>query len=226
MEETLVTPAAQAAATPADTVASAAQESAVTPEQAQQAVATAAKEADQAEETLLGKEEKKEEAPAVAKVVPEKYEFKVPEGMTIDAGLVEKVTPVFKEIGLSQEQAQKMVDAYAPYVKSQMESQQKALSDGYKKIVDDWKVETQKELGADSKAKLAIAAKAINRFGTPKLREVLNETGLGNHKEVVNLLIKVGTLLGEDHFVEPNKQGTGTSQEAFLRKHYPTMVEN
>lgn len=45
--------------------------------------------------------------------------------MTLDAETVEKFTPIFKEAGLSQEMAQKLVDAYAPIAQKLVESNRK-----------------------------------------------------------------------------------------------------
>src|SRR5262245_60440079 len=47
---------------------------------------------------------------------PEKYEFKAPEGVTLDTGLVNDFTPLAKELGMSQDAAQKVVDLYASKV--------------------------------------------------------------------------------------------------------------
>ena len=48
---------------------------------------------------------------------PEKYEdFKLPEGMEVNTDLLDKATPVFKELNLTQDQAQKMVDLQTTFV--------------------------------------------------------------------------------------------------------------
>jgi hypothetical protein len=56
-------------------------------------------------ETALGG--KAEAAPTP--VVPESYELVAPDGVTLDAASVEAATPVFKELGLTNEQANKLV---------------------------------------------------------------------------------------------------------------------
>lgn len=48
--------------------------------------------------------------------VPEQYEFTVPEGMALDEKLVEKATPVLKELGLTNDQANKLVGVYAEHI--------------------------------------------------------------------------------------------------------------
>jgi hypothetical protein len=179
--------------------------------------------APQEEETLLGETEKQPDDKKTV-VVPEKYEFKAPEGMTIDEKALGEFTPVFKEIGLSQENAQKLVNAYAPYMKQMAEQASKEAVESYKTTVEGWKQETQKELGADAQQKMALAAKAINKLGTPALKEFLNETGFGNHKELVSFFVKVGSMLKEDSVVD-GKSGTSSpsTDEDRAKKLYPTM---
>jgi hypothetical protein len=176
------------------------------------------------EETLLGKEDKKD-PDAPVKTTPDKYEFKVPEGFTLDPKAVETFEPLFKEDGLSQERAQKYADAFSVYTKNRLEEQQKQLSDGYKETVNSWKKETSQKLGPEPAKELAYAAKVINKFSSDpvKLRAELNETGAGNRFFLTELLVKVGKAFGEDTIVEPNKDSQGNTQDAFLRKHYPTM---
>ena len=172
------------------------------------------------DETLLGKEPKestetKTEAESEKKVVPEKYELKAPEGMTVDQGMLDKLTPVFQKHGLTQEAVQEIADAYSPTIKAMVESQveatRKTALAEYNNITEGWKNETMKELGADADKQLAFAAKAINKFGGQKLREALNDSGFGNHPEMARLLINVGKSISEDSFAEPNKQSTGST---------------
>jgi hypothetical protein len=159
-------------------------------------------EATKDESTLLGSEG--EEAKAE---VPEKYEFTVPEGMEIDNALVEILSPVMKEVGLTQESAQKLADAYIPYVEQQVKSNETAAIEEWNKKVEEWKTQTTQELGASLKEDLVTASKFIDKFGSSKVREVLNETGLGNHPELVKLFVKAGKAISEDTFVEPGKKG-------------------
>ncbi len=165
------------------------------------------------EETLLGKkEEAKTEEVKVE--VPEKYELKLPEGMSVDEKVLGALTPVFQKHKLSQEVVQELAEAYAPVIKEQVQVQQKVLADSYKQTVEDWKTESQQKLGANAVKELSYAAKFINKMSdTPQeaqeLREFLNETGVGNKYLLSKILIKGGKSISEDPFVEPNKQSTG-----------------
>lgn len=150
-----------------------------------------------------------------AEAVPEKYEFKAPEGMTIDQAMVDKVSPVFKELGLNQAKAQKLVDFYADTLKS-METQRKTDFD---KFVEDSKAETIKALGPKYKEEMAFAAKTKERFLSPGTMEKLRASGLANDKDVISDLIRIGRAISEDKFVAEDKGKEGGEGPA--KKMYP-----
>jgi len=162
--------------------------------------------------------EKKEEA---KELPPEKYEIKVPEGMTLDSDTLDMFTPIFKELGITQEGAQKLVDAYVPLIQSTTEKTRKESMSAYKQLVDGWKSETMKELGVGSEKELSYCGKAIQKFGNNELREILNETGLGNHKSLVSFMAKVGKTISEDTFVDSGKPMQVDPEKAL----YPTMFK-
>ena len=152
------------------------------------------------ESTLLG--DKKEEGedgaeeskPRERGEVPEKYELTLPEDMELDQDTLDLFSPIFKELGLSNEDAQKLVEVYAPLMENQNERFAERAKQEFKAMVDGWKADTMKELGADAKTKLAVANKAIDRLGSPELREVLDQTGVGNSKAFVLMMTKVGEI--------------------------------
>jgi hypothetical protein len=136
------------------------------------------------------------------KVVPEKYEFKMPDGVKVNQELVDAVSPVLKELKITQADAQRLVDAYTPVIQKQTEAMVKAQADESMKVFNqiktEWKNETEKLLGANKDVEIAHAARFINKFGSPALRQVLNETGLGNHPELVKVFIEAGKKLSQD----------------------------
>lgn len=172
---------------------------------------------EQDEKTLLG--DSQEENPEA----PEKYEFKVPEGMELNEQLVEGISPVLKDIGLSQEQAQKLVDAYAPIVKQQAEAQDKANIEVWTKQVAQWGEETKKELGADYKKELSYASKFINQFGGDELRKALDETGFGNHPLLTKALVQAGKVISNDSFADPKTNNTNSDKMGMDALTYPSM---
>jgi len=168
-------------------------------------------EVDNAGEKDKAKEpEKKDEKP----VVPEKYEFKAPEGVEqLDPQALAVFEPIAKELGLSQEQAQKLVDIYP-----QIQQQQAEL---WSKQVTDWgeQVKADKEIGGDKlTASVGQAQKALDQFGTPALREYLHTSGLGNHPELVRAFAKVGKMMSEDKIIMPNQGGQRSAADILYGK--------
>jgi hypothetical protein len=141
---------------------------------------------------------KKDDRPAA----PEKYEFAAPEGQELDANALSVFEPIAKELGLTQEQAQRLVDIYP-----QIQQQQ---AEAWSKQIADWgeQVKADKEIGGDKfNASVGAAQRALDQFGNPELREYLNASGLGNHPALVRFCAKVGKSMAEDSFVMPNNGG-------------------
>ncbi|MFN1147038.1 peptidase [Serratia liquefaciens] len=133
---------------------------------------------------------------------PEKYEFAAPEGQELDANALSVFEPIAKELGLTQEQAQKLVDIYP-----QIQQQQ---AEAWSKQIADWgeQVKADKEIGGDKfNASVGLAQRALDQFGNPELREYLQVSGLGNHPALVRFCTKVGKSMAEDSFVVPNQGG-------------------
>jgi hypothetical protein len=120
-------------------------------------------------------------------------EFNLPEGMPLDKELLEEFLPIAKEGKLSQEVAQKMVDLQAKAIAKQVEA--------YQKQVDSWAQDAMKdkEFGGDKfQENVAVAIKARDKFSSPELTQLLNETGYGNHPEMIRLFYKIGKAISED----------------------------
>lgn len=162
-----------------------------------------------------------EQAPA--HVVPEAYELTAPEGLTIDADLLAEATPIFKEAGLSNDQAQ----AILPAAKSLMEKTQQAtvqsLIDGGNQQRKAWldAAKADEQIGGNKwDASLASSAKALDALGHPEgsdFRKALNETGFGNHPEMIRIFARLGEMVGEDgDFVRPDA-GAKVNEPAWKR---------
>lgn len=172
------------------------------------------------------KEEPKEvKKDAEPKAVPEKYEVKLPEGLTLDVKTLDAFSPIFKELGITNEGAQKLVDAYVPLIQSVIDQNRKESLDTYKKIVDEWKAETMKELGANSKEELASVGKLMNKFGNDDLRKFFDDTGVGNNIHMVKLFAKIGKTISEDTLSDTNTPLSKLTGEDLAKKMYPTMQQ-
>ena len=134
-----------------------------------------------------------------AKGAPEKYaDFTLPEGVTLDVAAKETFVAIARELDLSQEKAQKLVDLKVKLdqnVAKEVEAQ-------HKKLVEGWKGESLKALGAEADKSLAVAAKARDKFGSPEFVKFMEESGLGNHPAFIDFCLKVGKAISEDNLVE------------------------
>lgn len=140
---------------------------------------------------------------------PETYaDFTLPEGVELDAAALEKAAPIFKELGLDQTGAQKLIDTYAEMVQAGAQRQ----VDSFNQTKQDWLEAAQgdKEIGGDKFDETVADAKVgLNKFGNPELKKLMNEFGIGNHPEVIRFMAKVGRLTKEDN---PGSIGQNSGQ--------------
>ncbi|MES3425220.1 peptidase [Enterobacter hormaechei] len=143
---------------------------------------------------------------------PEKYEFTAGEGVELDADALKDFEPVARDLNLTNEQAQKLVDAY-PKILAGVQQRQ---AEAWQKQTEGWAetVKADKEIGGDKlTANLSAAQRAFDQFGTPELKEYLNATGLGNHPDLVKTFVKIGKAMSEDGMVDGSNQGQRSAAE-------------
>ena len=135
---------------------------------------------------------------------PETYEFKLKDGTVIDGAAAEAFIPVLKELGVSQDGAAKLFGLYV----NELDRQDGELTDVFKQQRTEWanSSKTDNEFGGDKfDDSLVIAQKAIAKFGSDDFKTLLEETGLGNHPEVIRAFWKIGTLISEDQTLLANR---------------------
>lgn len=142
---------------------------------------------------------------------PEYDDFNLPEGFeALDETLLAEAAPLFKENGLSQEEAQKFVDLYANAIKQQNEASLQAFTELNNKNKE--AIENHPEFGGDKLEESSVdCARAIDVVMGDKakeFRDLVNQTGLGNHPLMFELLTKVGKSINEDGIVDGRKAGT------------------
>ena len=146
-------------------------------------------------------------------------DFTAPEGTELDSGLIDQATPLFKELGLNQEQAQKLVDFQA----AQVDAGQKGQAEAFTQVKQEWQDQTKNdaEIGGDKfEQSVSDARGALEKFGTPELNTLLNDFGVGNHPEMIRFMSKVGALTKED--VPGNPGGSPPSGKSRVDILYPS----
>lgn len=142
------------------------------------------------------------DAEAKAKEVPEQYEdFAAPEGVTLDADTTGEFKTLAKELGLPQSKAQQVVDLGAKLVQKAEAQRAEVIQQEVAKWAADSRAD--KEFGGEKLAEnLAGARNVVETFGSPELKTMLNESGLGNHPEVIRMLHRVSKAISEDQMVK------------------------
>lgn len=140
---------------------------------------------------------------------PDDYaDFKLAEGADLDAEVLTSFKGIAKELGISQEAAQKLIDLQGQLDSKRMQALEAAQAEQSQRWADT--VKADKELGGENYDKtVETAIKAVEKFGSPELRALLNETGIGNHPELVKFCHRIGKALSEDSLVMGGDQKPG-----------------
>lgn len=157
---------------------------------------------DFADSLNVDEQEQAKETEQQQQTAPEHYVLKNANGEDVEPQELEMMSRMFKDVNLSQEQAQKLYSAYEKEQGSFIEQSQKEFN----KMRDDWFNQTisDPQLGGQNIGQTKLCIKRVmQQCGNKELSEFLNKTGLGFNPAMVRFMTKVGELLGNDnHFVQ------------------------
>lgn len=162
--------------------------------------------------SLLNEGEKTEKTEEKVAGAPEKYEaFKAPEGFEIDEEVATQAGAIFKELNLTQEQGQKLVDFYTKLTQEAVEGPMNAWVDQQ----EAWQKEIKedKDLGGklpEVKATIRkfVDAAAGDQATADAFREAMDFTGAGNNPAFIRLFYKIASKYTEGAHVAPGKPTT------------------
>lgn len=170
--------------------------------------------------TETGEQETKE---GKVEGAPEKYEdFTLPEGMAMDAEALEAYAPVLKDLNLTQDQAQKLVDLQA----AQIQKSNQAILDHITERDEGWlkDLEADKEIGGDKlNSNMVKVNKMLSKFDEGgELVKFLQETRIQNCAPLVKLLARMAPHFGEDTLVTGSEK-TKSEKPAYMRMGYKSL---
>ncbi|MDD3884554.1 MAG: hypothetical protein PHW66_06415 [Gallionella sp.] len=128
---------------------------------------------------------------------PEKYEFTAGEGLSLDETVIGAFSEVAKDLNLTQDAAQKVLDKMAPVIASRQAEQIQAVQSGWREAAMKDTEYGGEKLGEN----VAIAQKALDQFGSEEFKTLLKESGFGNHPEVIRAFYRVGKATSPDGIV-------------------------
>lgn len=125
---------------------------------------------------------------------PDKYEFNAPEGKNFSPEVLASFSEVAKELNLSQDNAQKVIDKIGNGL---ADKQAAMVTEARTAWVESAKAD--KEFGGDAlEENLSVAKKALDTFGSDELKTLLKESGLGDHPEIIRVFYRAGKAISED----------------------------
>jgi len=128
---------------------------------------------------------------------------------------VAKFSTLANELKLPQDSAQRLLGEMAATLQTQHTEALKTFYSTLGGMPDTWEgqVRADKEIGGDKLTEnLALAARFKDAFGTPELKTLLDQTGLGNHPALVKAFIKAGKAISPDTFVSGNGSGASSAR--------------
>ncbi len=139
----------------------------------------------------------------------------LPDGMSVDADGLAAFKSLAAENGLSPDMAQKLVDFQAGRMAQAQKTHQTAIAQ--------WAKDAQADRefgGADFQRNSGLASQAVRAFASPELVSLLNDTGLGNHPELIRTFWRIGKAMAEDNRITAGGPPKGDRLAAL----YPTMM--
>lgn len=143
------------------------------------------------------------------KKAPAEYKLEAP----FDPAVLKTYGDVARELDLSQEDAQKVLDKVAPVLQERHQANIQAQYSAW-----DEQVAADKELTGEKPGEnQALIARALDQVATPELRKLLDPpeqggAGLGKHPEIRRLLLRVGKAMTPDAKVVTGGPGGGQPQ--------------
>jgi hypothetical protein len=150
-------------------------------------------------------------------------ELKLPEGMPADQPAFADFKEAALDLGVEPAKAQKLIDTVAPKMKEAIEAPYNLWADTQVEWVDT--IKKDPELGgAKLEENLAVAALALDKYGTPEesvaLRKALAFTGAGNNPEIFRWMLRVGKTLKEGTPVQA--RAAASEKPSLASRMYPS----
>ena len=142
------------------------------------------------------------------------YNFKFPDEIKVVDTEVAKLKELSKELKLSNEQAQKLVD----FTVSQVKFFGKKAEQDFKTMRADWLKQTKETY---TEEQIGNAGKVAKEVGGQKFMELLETTGLADNPLVVGFLEKISVNYRNDKTVVGKPNGGEPTREQILDIMYP-----
>jgi len=132
---------------------------------------------------------------------PEKYEdFTLPDGFEAQEGEIDTFMEHAKELDLTQEQAQKLLDKQLALKDEQMKLYEQDKIQQKEKWINELK-QDEEFGGRNMSETIERANRTLRKFADNDVIEILKETGYANNPSIVKMFARIDKQLGEDSLV-------------------------
>lgn len=116
------------------------------------------------------------------------------ENQPLETADLQAFTQLAGELKLTDAQTEKL----AAFAQARVHARQQQQLEEKHQQAAAWAGQTRALYGAGLEQELTFALRAANTFGGPELRELLEQTGLGNHPVIIRTLSGIGRTISED----------------------------
>jgi hypothetical protein len=215
-------------------------------EESTEAEVTETTESQEAASPQAGSEQDSEKAPGEQTSEALNYALDIPEGFELnEEGLGSFKKFATEELGLSKENAQKMLNRHLESLQTSMGTHTEQLQ----AVRQEWAKESMndKEFGGSAlQENLTAAKRTMNSFSNPAVdadgrpvlhtegtmkgqqmtavEVLLNETGYGNHPEIIRVFHRAAQVLSQDHYVKGDMKPVEKKKTPAATM-YPSMAQ-
>jgi len=147
---------------------------------------------------------------------PEQYEeFAVPEGVQLDQEMLSEFSATAKELNLTQDKAQQMVDMGSKLIDNALATQKQQWAEVRQGWVSELKADP--DFGGSKMDTTIVEAKTVlDRYGDSQLKTFLLESGFGDNASLIKMFARIARATAEDTVVNGTVPTDKKSPESVL----------
>jgi len=150
------------------------------------------------------------------------FVLKLEEGSPLSDSDIDRISTLAKEKGLSEGDAKELIAGQEAAVNVYKDAQMQDVEDVRTEWVEESK--SDKEFGGEEfDANMAVAKTAIDKYGSAEFKKSLEDTGFGNHPEVIRVFYRIGKAMANDKLITAESTVGNKPSDADIL--YPTSVE-
>lgn len=152
---------------------------------------------------------------------PEAYaDFALPDGFELSGERRTQAEGLFRDLGLSQDRAQKAIDWFVGQESARGQSTQDAVQSAIATQREEWGRETATLFGANQEREMGYARTAVQAVESPELIALWDELGWGNNPHLVKAFATFGKMM-RDSPMDTTRQGGAPQTKSLADRMYP-----